>query len=85
MCCLRSEPTMLAVPCRETADSSGSSPITSEEGPEGTDPANDAEGAVPWQQAATAHGRKGRKNKKKKAEGAFINDCFLKLPHKCTG
>uniref|UniRef100_A0A8C4I8F5 Poly(A)-specific ribonuclease RNA-binding domain-containing protein n=1 Tax=Dicentrarchus labrax TaxID=13489 RepID=A0A8C4I8F5_DICLA len=40
-----------------------------EESSEGTNPANDAEGTVTWQQAT----RKGQKNKKKKSKGVFVS------------
>lgn len=67
---------MVAVPCRDTSDSAGLSPVPDEEeSPEGTDPVNDAEGTVTWQQATTVHGRKGQKNKKKKSEGVFVRAC----------
>lgn len=65
---------MAAVPCRDSSDSAGLSPVPDddEEGsPEGTDPANDAEGTVTWKQATTT--RKGQKNKKKKSEGVFVS------------
>lgn len=64
---------MVAVPCRDSSDSAGLSPVPDEEeSPEGTDPANDAEGTVTWQQAPV-HGRKGQKHKKKKSEGVFVS------------
>lgn len=59
----------------EPSDSSGSSPIPDDDErqtPEGSD----AEGTVTWQQAPTAHGRKGQKNKKKKSEGAESTSLF---------
>lgn len=60
---------MLAVLCRDSSDSAGLSPVPDEEeNPQGTDPSNDADGTVTWQQASTVQGRKGRK-KKKKSEG----------------
>lgn len=64
---------MVSVPCRDSSDSAGLSPVPGEdESPEGIDPANDAEGTVTWQKAPTAHGRKGQKNKKKKSEGVCV-------------
>uniref|UniRef100_A0A671TUH8 Poly(A)-specific ribonuclease PARN n=1 Tax=Sparus aurata TaxID=8175 RepID=A0A671TUH8_SPAAU len=68
---------MVAVPCRDSSESAGLSPIPDddeeeeeeeEEGgsPEGIDLANNSEGTVTWQQATT---RKGQKNKKKKTDG----------------
>lgn len=66
---------MVAVFCRDLSDSPGLSPAPDDEkSPEGTNPGNDADGTVPWQQTPTVHKRKGQKNKKKKSEGAF---CFL--------
>ena len=77
---------MVAVPCRDSSESAGLSPIPDddeeeeeeeEEGsPEGIDPANNSEGTVTWQQATT---RKGQKNKKKKTEGEFVSEGFLTL------
>lgn len=78
---------MVVVPCRDSSDSAGLSPVPDEEeeeeeeeSPKGTDPANDADGTVTWQQAPTVHGRKGQKNKKKKSEGVFVSVCVLKNP-----
>lgn len=66
---------MVAVFCRDLSDSPGLSPAPDDEkSPEGTNPGNDADGTVPWQQTPIVHKRKGQKNKKKKSEGAF---CFL--------
>ncbi|XP_010731915.2 poly(A)-specific ribonuclease PARN isoform X2 [Larimichthys crocea] len=67
----------------KTADSAGLSPGPDEEdeeegSPEGTDPANDAEGTVTWQQAMTT--RKGQKNKKKKSEGAESTTSLFEVP-----
>lgn len=63
----------------EPSDSSGSSPIPDDDErqtPEGSD----AEGTVTWQQAPTAHGRKGQKNKKKKSEGAESTTSLFEVP-----
>ncbi|XP_071783778.1 poly(A)-specific ribonuclease PARN isoform X1 [Centroberyx gerrardi] len=65
---------------QSTSDSAGLSPVQEEEGPEGTDPANDADGAVTWQQAPTVQGRKGRKNKKRKPEGAESAASLFDVP-----
>ncbi|KAE8300467.1 Poly(A)-specific ribonuclease PARN [Larimichthys crocea] len=72
----------------KTADSAGLSPGPDEEdeeegSPEGTDPANDAEGTVTWQQAMTT--RKGQKNKKKKSEDGQKHDSkrLTMLLHNC--
>lgn len=63
---------MVAVPCRDTGHSPALSPVPDEdESPEGSEPADDADGTVTWQRAPTGNGRKGQKNKKKKSEGAF--------------
>ncbi|XP_045903252.1 poly(A)-specific ribonuclease PARN [Micropterus dolomieu] len=66
----------------KTADSSDSAGLSlvpdEEEGPEPTDPANDAEGTVTWQQASTVHRRKGQK--KKKAEGAESTTSLFEVP-----
>ncbi|KAG8014615.1 Poly(A)-specific ribonuclease PARN, partial [Nibea albiflora] len=71
----------------KTADSAGLSPGPDEEdeeeeeedgSPEGTDPANDAEGTVTWQQAVTT--RKGQKSKKKKSEGAESTTSLFEVP-----
>lgn len=72
---------MVSVPCRDSSDSAGLSPIPDDEdkSPEGTDPADNAEGTVTWQQATTGHGRKGQKNKKKKPEGEFVGSLILFL------
>uniref|UniRef100_A0A3P8NQU0 Poly(A)-specific ribonuclease PARN n=1 Tax=Astatotilapia calliptera TaxID=8154 RepID=A0A3P8NQU0_ASTCA len=54
----------------DLSDSPGLSPAPDDEkSPEGTNPGNDADGTVPWQQTPTVHKRKGQK--KKKSEGAF--------------
>lgn len=64
---------MVAVFCRDLSDSPGLSPAPDDEkSPEGTNPGNEAEGTVTWQQTPTVHKRKGQKNKKKKSEGAFL-------------
>lgn len=62
----------------EASDSSGSSPVPDDEkqSPEGSD----AEGTITWQQATTAHGRKGQKNKKKKSEGAESTTSLFEVP-----
>ncbi|KAF7662368.1 hypothetical protein LDENG_00237460 [Lucifuga dentata] len=65
---------------RGASDSAGLSPVTDEEGPEGTDQANDTDGAINWQQTPTVHGRKGRKNKKKKPEGAESTASLFDVP-----
>ncbi|XP_026158487.1 poly(A)-specific ribonuclease PARN isoform X2 [Mastacembelus armatus] len=60
-----------------SSDSAAFTPIPDEEEiPEGTDPANNAEGTVTWQQAPTVHGRKGQKNKKKKSEAETTPSLF---------
>ncbi|XP_018558109.1 LOW QUALITY PROTEIN: poly(A)-specific ribonuclease PARN [Lates calcarifer] len=65
----------------DTSDSAGLSPVPDEEeSPEGTDPVNDAEGTVTWQQATTVHGRKGQKNKKKKSEAAESTTSLFEVP-----
>lgn len=66
---------MVDVLCRDSSDSAGLSPVPDEEeNPGGTEPGNDADGTVTWQQTSTVQGRKGRK-KKKKSEGlsGFFN------------
>ncbi|KAG7222563.1 hypothetical protein INR49_016160 [Caranx melampygus] len=56
----------------DASHSPGLSPVPDEEeSPEGSEPADDADGTVTWQQAPTGNRRKGQKNKKKKSEGAF--------------
>ncbi|XP_029998072.1 poly(A)-specific ribonuclease PARN [Sphaeramia orbicularis] len=63
----------------QTVNSAGLSPAPDEESPEGTDPCNDAEGTVTWQQPPTAQGRKGQKNKKK-AEGSESTTSLFEVP-----
>lgn len=75
---------MVAVPCRDSSESAGLSPIPDDEeeeeeeggSPEGIDPANNSEGTVTWQQATT---RKGQKNKKKKTDGESVSEGLLTL------
>ncbi|XP_026214857.1 poly(A)-specific ribonuclease PARN isoform X2 [Anabas testudineus] len=60
----------------DSSDSAGLSPVPDEEeNPQGTDPSNDADGTVTWQQASTVQGRKGRK-KKKKSEAESTTSLF---------
>lgn len=72
---------MAAVPCRDSSDSAGLSPVPDDDdegSPEGIDPANDAEGTVTWQQATTT--KKGQKNKKKKSEDAESTTPLFEVP-----
>lgn len=65
---------MLDFTCRDASHSSGLSPVPDEEGessPEGSDPADNAEGTVTWQQASASRNR-GQKGKKKKSEGERV-------------
>lgn len=66
---------MVVVLCRGSSVSAELSYPDEEEeemgSPEGTDPTNDAEGTVNWQQATTATTKKGQK--KKKSEGVFVS------------
>lgn len=66
---------MVSVPCRDSSDSAGLSPVPDDEdkSPEG----NNADGTVTWQQATTVHGRKGQKNKKKKPDGEFVGSLIF--------
>ncbi|KAM9856589.1 poly(A)-specific ribonuclease PARN [Aulostomus maculatus] len=64
----------------DSSDSAGLSPVPDEEEePEGTDPADDAEGTVTWQQAPSVHRRKGQKNKKK-SEAAESSSSLFEVP-----
>lgn len=67
---------MVVVLCRGSSVSAELSSVPDEEeeemgSPEGSDPSNDAEGTVTWQQATTATTKKGQK--KKKSEGVFVS------------
>ncbi|XP_022593879.1 poly(A)-specific ribonuclease PARN [Seriola dumerili] len=65
----------------DASDSAGLSPVPDEEeSPEGTDPADDADGTITWQQAPAVHGRKGQKNKKKKSEAAESTTSLFEVP-----
>lgn len=66
---------MVVVLCRGSSVSAELSSVPDEEeemgSPGSTDPTNDAEGTVTWQQATTATTKKGQK--KKKSEGVFVS------------
>ncbi|XP_034043619.1 poly(A)-specific ribonuclease PARN isoform X2 [Thalassophryne amazonica] len=64
----------------DASDSTGSSPVLDEKRTEKTEPANDTEGTVTWQQTATARGRKGQKNKKNTSEGAESTASLFEVP-----
>ncbi|XP_006804394.1 poly(A)-specific ribonuclease PARN [Neolamprologus brichardi] len=65
----------------DLSDSPGLSPAPDDEkSPEGTNPGNDADGTIPWQQTPTVHKRKGQKNKKKKSEGAESTPKLFEVP-----
>ncbi|XP_061626541.1 poly(A)-specific ribonuclease PARN isoform X1 [Phyllopteryx taeniolatus] len=63
----------------DACESSGSSPVSEEDGPGGADSAKDAEGTLSWQRASAAAAvppaRKTQKNKKK-SDGAGVSSLF---------
>ncbi|XP_008314795.1 poly(A)-specific ribonuclease PARN isoform X1 [Cynoglossus semilaevis] len=66
----------------DASHSSGLSPVPDEEGessPEGSDPADNAEGTVTWQQASASRNR-GQKGKKKKSEATESPPSLFEVP-----